>query len=424
MAKERSSLHIGFVSTRFAGTDGVTLESAKWAKIFENFGHRCYWYAGVAEKPADCSMTVPEAFFNEPRNRELNEVLFGSQQRERAVTDEIYRRKEYIKDTLYQFIGDFSIDMIVAENCLSIPMHIPLGVALTELIAETKIPTIGHHHDLWWERPRFLLSSIRDIIQASFPPDLPSIRHVVINSTVQTDLASKRGLSSSVVYNVIDFDSQQPALDDFNRDFRESLGFDPSDLLILQPTRVISRKGIEHSLYLVKKLQIPSARLIISHTMDDEGSDYGDWILETAKQQNVPLHLIYNRLHETRKYSDDGEKLYTLWDVYPHANLVTYPSLYEGFGNAFLEAVYYRKPILLNRYSVYITDIEPKGFDVITIDGFLTERAVEQTREILLDPERRAQMTTRNFEIAKKYFSYRVLRRRLSSLLYSFYGEL
>ncbi len=424
MARARNSLRIGFISTRFAGTDGVTLESTKWAEVLEEFGHSCFWYAGVLDKPKDRSMTVPEAFFNEPHNLELNEKLFGSQQRERAVTDEIYRRKERIKDTLYQFITDYAIDLIVAENCLAIPMHIPLAVALTELVAETKTPTIGHHHDFWWERPRFLLSSIRDIIQASFPPDLPSVRHVVINSMIQAELAAKRGLSSTVVYNVIDFDSPRPALDDFNGDFRESLGFDPSDLLILQPTRVISRKGIEHSLYLVKKLRMPSARLVISHSVGDEGSDYGEWILETAKQQDVPLHLIYNRLHETRKYSDDGEKLYTLWDVYPHADLVTYPSLYEGFGNAFLEAVYYRKPILVNRYSVYITDIEPKGFDVITIDGFLTDRAVEKTKEILLNPKRRDEMTARNFEIAKKYFSYNVLRRRLSSLLSSFYGEL
>ena len=54
--------------------------------------------------------------------------------------------------------------------------------------------------------------------------------------------------------------------------------------------------------------------------------------------------------------------------------MVTYPSLYEGFGNAFLEAVYFHKPILVNRYSVYIVDIEPKGFEVVAMDGFLTRR--------------------------------------------------
>jgi hypothetical protein len=30
--------NIGFVSTRFAGTDGVTLESSKWAEIMKKTG--------------------------------------------------------------------------------------------------------------------------------------------------------------------------------------------------------------------------------------------------------------------------------------------------------------------------------------------------------------------------------------------------
>jgi hypothetical protein len=34
--------NIGFVSTRFAGTDGVSLESAKWAQIFWEEGHVSY----------------------------------------------------------------------------------------------------------------------------------------------------------------------------------------------------------------------------------------------------------------------------------------------------------------------------------------------------------------------------------------------
>jgi hypothetical protein len=49
---------------------------------------------------------------------------------------------------------------------------------------------------------------------------------------------------------------------------------------------------------------------------------------------------------ETRQLDSEGQKVYTLWDLYPHAALVTYPSLYEGFGNAFLEAVYFRVPLL------------------------------------------------------------------------------
>ena len=417
------NLNIGFISTRFAGTDGVTLEAEKWADVFRSFGHRCFWFAGVLDTPEEESHCFPEAFFNTPENIALNRRIYGLQQRSREVTDEIYRQKERIKDAILEFLSRFSIDLVIAENCLSIPMQIPLAVALTEVIAETRILTIGHHHDFWWERSRFLVNAVRDVLQSSFPPDLPSIRHVVINSLMQADLAAKRGISSTVVFNVVDFDSKVPTVDEYNRDFREAFGFSESDILILQPTRVVSRKGIEHALFLVKRLEMPEAHLIVSHSPDDEGTDYVDWIVETARQQNVPLHLLHNRLQQKRSVSQSGEKLYSLWDVYPHANLVTYPSLYEGFGNAFLEAVYYRKPILVNRYSVYITDIEPKDFEVIAIDGFLTSDAVAKVRNVLTNPDLRREMVEKNFEIGRKFFSLNVLRRRLGSLLSSFYGE-
>jgi len=418
-----SEKHIGFVSTRFAGTDGVSLESTKWANYFESLGHRCYWYAGQLDKPEDRSMLVPEAFFNTPENFSLNSQLFGTQQRSRETTDEIHRIKEFFKDSILDFIRTFELELLVAQNCLAIPMHIPLGLALSEVITEIGIPVIAHHHDFWWERPRFLLNAIPDVLATAFPPDLPSIRHVVINSMIQKELASRRGISSSVIPNVIDFDSPLLKEDDFNRTFREDFGFTEDDILILQPTRVVSRKGIEQALYLVKQLSLPNAKLLISHSAGDEGPDYFEWIMETARQQNIPVYFLYNRVNETRKYNEKGEKLYTLWDIYPHVDLITYPSLYEGFGNAFLEAIYFKKPILVNRYSVYIVDIEPKGFDVVSIDGFLTKAAVNQVREVLQNPARRLAMVEKNFEIGKRYFSSLVMEQNLSNLLINIFGH-
>ena len=43
-----------------------------------------------------------------------------------------------------------------------------------------------------------------------------------------------------------------------------------------------------------------------------------------------------------------------------------YPSTYEGFGNAFLESVDYRKPGLCNLYAICRTEIEPLGFEEIS----------------------------------------------------------
>ncbi len=422
--KKARSLNIGFVSTRFKGLDGVSLESGKWADIFQGFHHSCFWFAGELDKDPKASMIVPKAYFNHPDNIALSRELFGNQTRSRTVTDRIYKQKEYLKEKLYSFIAKFQIDLLVAENILAIPMHIPLGVAVTEVIAETGIPAIGHHHDFHWERPRFLLNAIPDILDMAFPPDLPSIKHVVINTVAQKDLAAKTGISSQLIYNVIDFDRAATGVDDFNRTFRSDMGFSEENILVLQPTRVVSRKGIEQALYLVERLEVPNLKLLISHSAGDEGPDYFEWIRDAALRQKVPVHFIFNRLNEARQRTPRGEKLFTLWDVYPHTNLITYPSSYEGFGNAFLEAVLFKKPLLVNRYSVYIVDIEPKGFDVVAIDGFLTQSAVDQVEAVLKDPERRQAMVEKNFELGKKYFSYSVLKRGLSALLTSFFGTI
>jgi glycosyltransferase involved in cell wall biosynthesis len=420
--KPDRTLNIGFISTRFRGLDGVSLEAQKWASVLQEFKHRCFWFAGELDRDPKVSMLVPEAFFGHPSARELNRELFGTQKRSRQLTETLQRQKEFLKDRLYEFVDRFRLDLIIPENVLSIPMHLPLGMAITELIAETGIPAIAHHHDFYWERPRFLLNACQDILNMAFPPDLPSIKHVVINSVTQAELAARRSIAATVIANVMDFDKSPPRLPVSERQFRKDMGFEEDDILILQPTRVVMRKGIEQAIYLVQLLNLPNLKLIISHSLDDEGPGYTEWVKKWALLQGVPLHLIHNRLHEEARLSSEGQKLYSLWDVYPYMDLITYPSIYEGFGNAFLEAVYFKKPLLVNRYSVFITDIEPKGFDVVAIDGYLTDAAVKQVAEVLTDPNRRKRMVERNFELARKHFSYQILRKELANLLSGIFG--
>ena len=96
--------------------------------------------------------------------------------------------------------------------------------------------------------------------------------------------------------------------------------------------------------------------------------------------------------------------------------------IFEGFGNAFLEAVYFKKPLLINRYATFVRDIEPKGFDLVVMDGFLTRRNVQDVREILSSPERRDKIVTNNYQIALKHYSYTTLRRWLGTLMVNFFG--
>ncbi len=407
---------VGFVSTRFAGTDGVSLEAEKWARIIESYGITVFYFAGEIDRDPDRCYLSEEAHFQHPDIKEIHNSCFGTSLRERKVTQKIQSIKSHLKDHLYRFIEQFELDLLIAENCLTIPLNIPLAVALTEVISETGIKTIAHHHDFYWERQTFSVNAVWEYLNMAFPPNLPAIKHVTINSSGANQLALRTGISSTIIPNVMDFETPPSPPDDYTSDVRQALGLKNWELFILQPTRVVKRKGIEHAIEFVKRLGA-KAKLVISHASGDEGHDYERRVWEYSRMLNVDTLFVSDIINDQRGTTKDGKKIYTLDDIYPHADMVTYPSNFEGFGNAFLEAVYYHKPILVNNYSIYTTDIRPKGFSVIEIDGYVTKQAVQLAKMVLRDEDLRNRMAVHNYQLGTQYFSYKVLRQKLHDLL-------
>ncbi len=408
----------GFVSTRIAGTDGVSLETLKWAQVFDKRNIRSYFFAGDLETPPEKSYLCEKAHF---KNREIRSIFnecFGRKQRKRSITKKLHSIKEELKDDLYNFISKFRIDLLVTENAITIPLNIPLGLAVTEVISETGIPVIAHHHDFFWERTRFLTNAVWEYLNMAFPSRLPSIHHVVINSSAANQLGLRTGASATIIPNVMDFENPPPPIDEYASDVRQAFGVKENEYFILQPTRIIKRKGIEHAIELINRLGL-KAKLIISHASGDEGYGYERRIRQYSKLMNVDTVFVSKRINEKRGRTEKGEKIYTLDDVYPHADLITYPSNFEGFGNAFLEAVYYRKPIVVNAYSIYSIDIKPKGFKVIELDGYVDNEAVEQAETVLKDAEYRRKMVDHNYEIARRFYSYGILEQKLSTVINS-----
>src|SRR5438552_371258 len=414
---------IGFISTRFHGTDGVTLEAEKWAHILAGQGHSCYWMGGLLDTPPEASYHVPLAFFNHPEIAELQSHLFGKATRTRSVTNRVQAIKEQLKDELYRFIEKFQLEVLIPQNILALPMHVPLGLAVTEVITETGLPTIAHHHDFSWERDRFTASAVNDYLQAAFPPDLPYIEHVVINSMGQRELARRCSLSSAIIPNVVDFETPAPGIDDYTADLWREIGLRYDDFFILQPTRIVARKGIEHAIELVRRLNEPRAKLVISHPGGDEGGAYVQLLQERIEDARIDVRFITERVGDQRGINAAGQKVYSLFDIYPHTDLVTYPSSYEGFGNAFLEAVYFRKPVVVNTYAVYARDIAPLGFKTIEMTQLVSNQVVEQTREILRNKVLRDEWAEINYKLGIKYFSYAVARRKLAARLANLFGE-
>ena len=215
------------------------------------------------------------------------------------------------------------------------------------------------------------------------------------------------------------YDFANPPLltDVCSRDIKDRIGLKEEDLFILQPTRVVPRKWIERSLEIVNLMELENPVLVLTHTADDEGDVYNQRVEEYARRLGVKMISIEHLVGPDEDYNNHHEKKYTIGDIYQCADLITYPSAYEGFGNAFLEAIYYKKPIVVNRYSIYIADIEPKGFDVISIEGFVTGQTIEKISSVLTNEKRRKQMVERNYEVGNHYFSYELLERRLLHLI-------
>lgn len=418
-----SNHNIGFISTRFSGNDGVSLETTKWAHVLEYLGNTCFYFAGEFEKVNDYSMLVPLASFKHPEINSIHDILFNNQMRPPEISISIDKLKQYLKEQIYIFVRKFDINVLIIENALTIPVNIPLGLAITEFLSETRMMAIAHHHDFFWERKRFLANCAWDYLNMSFPPRLPTIYHVVINSSGANQLALRTGASSMLIPNVMDFDHPPQSPGDYIENMRSDLGINQDEYFFLQPTRVVQRKGIEHAIELIRRIE-RKAKLIISHASGDEGYDYEMRIKYFAELCEVPLICVSDMIGTNRSISKNGNKIYSLNDAYHESDFVTYPSTIEGFGNAFLEAIYFKKPLLINNYSIYSYDIRPKGFRVIEFDGYISQDTVKQVINVLDHPEIVEEWSEHNYRLAKKYFSYSVLERELRTIFLQSLGDI
>jgi len=403
-------LNIGMISTRFNGLDGVSLESAKLADVLKAAGHEVAWFAGELGERFSPGRVHPRAHFATAANRRLEAACFGTFTRSPKITVALREATEELKAALRSFLEDFRIDVAVAQNVLCLPMQLPLGLALTEVLAESGMPVVAHHHDFAWERERFAVHAVPDILAAAFPPVLHRMRHMVIQSSAAEELRRRRGVQATLLPNVMDF-ARGPAHAGDAARFRAYAGLDDRDVVLLQPTRVVPRKGIEITLDLAGALGDDRVRVVVTHPEGDEGPEYGRSLRERAEGLGVDLRFVPTQ----HGYPESAEQ--ALADAYAAADLVCYPSRFEGFGNALLEAFFYRRPVFVNRYSVYASDIAPTGVRCIEVDGALDPVALDEVQRLLAGPASWREAIELNYDIGRRHFSYETIRERFLPLV-------
>ena len=419
-------MRIGIVIGRIGGIDGVALETEKWVAVLRRLGHEVHILTGELESEAPGVTVLPELGFSHAATvREQTDAFFVQDADETELMARLQSRADYIERQVLQWLTTTGIDLLITQNSTTLPCHLAMGMALKAVIERTGIRTIAHDHDFHWERGDRYISrfkGVHSIIDESFPPDLPNLTHVVINSHCGDSLRRERHIEAHVIPNVMDFEAGFGQRDDFNRDLPDALGFRRDDIVLFQVTRIVRRKGIETAIELVERLDDPRIKLVITGTTTDDHKEgyYRElWACSARLPRPEQVQFSGHRFGNARIAANGSEPVFSLSDAYAHAHACTYFSRYEGFGNAFVEAIAARVPIFVNNYRpVYWPDIGSKGFKTVQIeDNQLTDEAVDGIRAVLTDPEHRAEIADFNFELGRQHFSYDVLAQHLEALL-------
>lgn len=429
---------------RVGETDGVSLEMDKWKWALEAMGHNVSYIAGSA---GSCEADlIPELHYLEPFNDKIIHNAYVERtdfKSEGDLLEAIEARAAVIAENIIKVIRKRGIDVVVPNNIWSLGYHLPAAIGLMKAIEQTQTRVICHHHDFHWERVKYsnpTSDGIGKLLASHFPPKHPLVEHCVINRIAQDEIKQRRSIDATVVPNVFDFHNSDWKIDEYNQDLRSRFGIRPNDVMFLQATRVVARKGIELAIDLIDQISrqrkdleektlyngevfCQQSRLVLVFAGMCEEEGYRRLLKDKAQSKGVELLFISDWVGHSRG-DKEGQKVYSLWDIYCHADIITYPSLLEGWGNQFLEGLVAKLPMVVYRYPVYDLDIANYQFDIIDlgntheidsqglacIEPNKLALAATETISYLLDNEMRSQRMQNNYDIGERNFSYPALK--------------
>ena len=224
---------VAVVSFRLGGTDGVSIEAAKWVGALRELGHHVSTVAGAGSADRVMPGLAADAS-HAPSATELRTALE-------------------------------SFDVVIVENLASLPLNVGARDVLYEVLAGRA--ALFHHHDLPWQRAH--------LAHLEGPRDEPRWRHVTINELSRRELL-ERGIDARVMYNSFDC-APAPGRRGVAR---QSLGITDETLVAL-PSRAIPRKNVAGALALCQSLD---AVLWIMGPAED---GYGEELDTLIEESNV-----------------------------------------------------------------------------------------------------------------------------------------
>ena len=413
---------------RIGGVDGVALETEKWIHVLRKLGHEVFLIAGQFQKNVidpEHQFFLPVLSFASAQCKwEQNKAYLNPDSNAGSLVGDIEAAAGKIAKTIVKWIKRKEIDILISENANALPFHVSMGVAIRQVVEELNIPTICHDHDFAWERGDRYISphaELNELVKRSFPLIHPRAIHAPINLAAEEALKANFYADTLLVPNVMDFHNSYGSKTEYNTTLPKDIGLAEGDLPLFQVTRIIPRKRIDTAIDLISRIDNPKVKLVITGDHRDDTQHYYNTLLERVHELKLSDRVVFGArwIKEENRQGPSGRKIYTLSDAYAHAVACTYFSHYEGFGNAFVEAIVARKPIFVNNYKpVFWPDIGSKGFKVVMIENNqLTDDSIAEMQEIIYNTRMQEEIGEHNFELGRKLFSYEVLADKLTGLI-------
>jgi glycosyltransferase involved in cell wall biosynthesis len=334
------------ITFRLGGDDGVSVEARKWEWALHQLGFATRRVAGAIEdagEPGDIVIPSLAIDADEPVEEEA-----------------IARAVE-------------GTDLLIVDNMCSLPLNAAAARAVTAVAARHRGRVILRHHDLPWQRRR--LASF----EAEFPPRIDGALHATVNLRSRRELEARGYKGTVTVHNYFDLDPPPGARDAT----RTSFGFADDEFVCFQPARAIERKNVPGGLRFAQRLHELAPDLTLRYWLSGPAEDgYAPTLERLIKRATVPVTL---------------GRADRACDAYAAADLVVFPSTWEGFGNPVIESIAARRACIAFPYPV-LAEITAAGVRV-----FSTERP-EQLTQFLAEPE----------TVREQYFDVNVHRARLS----------
>ena len=270
-------------------------------------------------------------------------------------------------------------DLTVVENLCTIPLNRPAAHAVAAELSGRA--TILHHHDPPWHRPLFV--HITDLPSRDSSGRTDRWKHVTINDITAVEMRS-RGFDVDVIYNGFPPPSQGD-----RQGQRARLGVARDELLVAHPVRAIERKNLPAASALAEEL----------------GAVY--WLLGPPEEG---FDRTMTELLRSARCRVVHQPCGITADIYAAADVVAFPSTWEGFGNPPLEASLYRRPAMVGDYP-FAAELRRHGFRFFDVgDTAGVRQFLDQPDEALLD---------RNQALVAEHFSLDRVRHSLQQLIHT-----